>query len=55
MLSYESLENYFNSNYTLMHYHKYSWTELENMIPWERDVYIDYLHRDLDKRNSQET
>ena len=26
-----------------MQHHKYSLTELENMIPWERDVYIGLL------------
>ena len=23
-----------------MHHHKYSLSEIENMLPWERDVYI---------------
>jgi len=26
-----------------MQYHKYSLTEIENMIPWEREVYITML------------
>jgi hypothetical protein len=26
-----------------MQHHKYSLTELENMMPWERDVYINLL------------
>jgi hypothetical protein len=26
-----------------MHHHKYSLTELENMIPWEREIYISLL------------
>jgi hypothetical protein len=26
-----------------MQHHKYSLTELDNMIPWERQVYIDML------------
>ncbi len=26
-----------------MHHHKYSLTELENMLPWEREVYIALL------------
>jgi hypothetical protein len=26
-----------------MQHHKYSLTEIENMIPWERDVYISLL------------
>lgn len=26
-----------------MQHHKYSLTELENMIPWEREVYVNLL------------
>jgi len=26
--------------FTLVHQYKYTLTELENMIPWERDTYI---------------
>tara|TARA_Y100000296_G_scaffold58372_1_gene67230 strand:- start:339 stop:470 length:132 start_codon:yes stop_codon:yes gene_type:complete len=26
-----------------MQHHKYSLTELENMIPWEREIYVDLL------------
>ena len=27
----------------MMQHHKYSLTELENMIPWEREIYIGLL------------
>ena len=43
MMSYNSLENYFRTNFALMQHHKYSLTELENMMPWEREVYIALL------------
>ena len=26
-----------------MQYHKYALTELENMMPWERDIYVTLL------------
>ena len=26
-----------------MQHHSYSLTELENMIPWEREIYVDML------------
>ena len=39
----DSLENYYNTNFALMQHHKYSLTELENMMPWERDVYVNLL------------
>lgn len=26
-----------------MHHHKYSLTELENMLPWEREIYVSLI------------
>jgi hypothetical protein len=37
----------------MMQYHKYSLTELENMIPWERDVYIVMLVQHIEKENER--
>ena len=31
------------TNFSLMQHHKYSLTELENMLPWEREIYVDML------------
>ena len=27
----------------MMQHHKYSLTELENMMPWEREIYVNLL------------
>ena len=43
MLSHDSVENYYKTNFGLMQHHKYSLTELENMIPFEREIYIGLL------------
>ena len=32
----------------MMQHHNYSLTELENMIPWEREIYIGLLMNYLD-------
>ena len=41
-----------------MHYHKYSLTEIENMIPWEREIYLtllkDYIESENLKRQQAE-
>ena len=31
-----------------MQYHKYSLTEIENLIPWERDIYVGMLQQYLE-------
>lgn len=35
----------------MMQHHKYSLTELENMIPWERDIYVAMLVQYLEEEN----
>ena len=32
-----------------MQYHKYSLTEVENMMPWERDIYVALLQAHLEE------
>ena len=34
-----------------MQHHKYSLTELEGMIPWERDIYITMLIQYIEDEN----
>ena len=36
-----------------MQYHKYSLTELENMIPWEREIYINMLLQYLEEETER--
>ena len=41
-----------------MQHHKYSLSELENMMPWERDIYVDmiitFIKEENDKQKQQE-
>ncbi len=34
-----------------MQHHKYSLTELENMMPWEREVYVSLLQQHVEEEN----
>lgn len=36
-----------------MQHHKYSLTELENMIPWERDIYVSLLVQFIEEENQR--
>ena len=47
-MAHMELESYFRINFALMQFHKYSLTEVENLIPWERDVYIGLLQQHLE-------
>ena len=50
-MAHEDLESYFKTNFALMQHHKYSLTELENMIPWEREVYLTLLQQYIEEEN----
>ena len=50
-MAHESLESYFKTNFALMQHHKYSLTELENMIPWEREIYLILLQQYIEEEN----
>lgn len=36
-----------------MHHHKYSLTEIEQMMPWEREVYVTLLVDYIKKENER--
>ncbi len=50
-MAHENLESYYKVNFALMQHHKYSLTELENMIPWEREVYLTFLQQYIEEEN----
>ena len=37
-----------------MQHHKYSLTEIENLMPWERDVYVDMLITYIKEENEKQ-
>ena len=37
-----------------MQHHKYSLTELENLMPWERDIYIQLLTEHLEEERNRQ-
>ena len=45
------LESYFKLNFALIQHHKYSLTEIENMMPWERDIYVAMLNQYIEEEN----
>ena len=47
-MAHMDLESYFKINFALMQFHKYSLTEVENMIPWERDIYLGLLRQHIE-------
>ena len=48
-MAHTNLESYYKVNFALVQHHKYSLTEVENMIPWEREVYITLLKQHIEE------
>ena len=48
-MGHDKLANYFKTNFSLIQYHHWSLNEIENMMPWERYVYIELLQQYLDE------
>jgi len=47
------LTNYYKTNFALVQHHKYSLTELENMLPWERQIYVALLQQHIEDENEK--
>ena len=50
-MAHEDLASNFKLNFALMKHHKYSLTELENMMPWEREIYVSLLQQYVEEEN----
>lgn len=52
-LRYDNLKNYYQTNFSLIQHHKYNLSELENMMPWERDIYVTMLIQYIELENQK--
>ena len=37
----------------MMQHHKYSLGDIENMMPWERDIYVNLLQQHIKEENDK--
>lgn len=52
-LSHETLANYYKLNFALLQYHKYSLSEIEEMLPFEREIYVAMLVKYLEEEKQR--
>jgi hypothetical protein len=45
--------NYYKVNFAMMQHHKYSLTELDEMMPWEREIYVAMLTAHIEEENEK--
>ena len=53
MLSYSSLADWYETTFALIQHHKYSLSDVEGMIPFERTLYLDMLQEYLRKQQEE--
>jgi hypothetical protein len=41
-------------NFAMMQHHKYSLTELDDMMPWEREIYVSLLMNFLEEEKERQ-
>jgi hypothetical protein len=50
MMSMESLESMYKNNYCLLESEIYTLSDLENMLPWERYIYINLYVKSMKEK-----
>ena len=40
-------------NFSMIQHHKWSLTEIENMLPWEREIYVNKLQEYIQEENKR--
>jgi len=53
LLSHDDLVTHYKTAYMLMHHHKWSLTEMDNLMPWERTIYVDMLTQQVKIENER--
>jgi len=46
-----NLASYYQTNFSLIQHHHWSLSEIEDMLPWEREVYISLLQQHIEEEN----
>ena len=49
----DTLGNMFETNFQMMQNHHYSLFDIENMLPWERQVYVGLLINHVKQENER--
>jgi hypothetical protein len=43
-MGHDTLANHIKSNFNLIHHHKWNLSEIDQMMPWEKAIYVDMLN-----------
>ena len=49
MMYHTTISNFMEENFSLIQYHNWNLSDIESLIPWERETYINMLKNYLEK------
>ena len=52
-LSHDNVENYYRTNSLIVYNNRFTLTELENMFPFEREIYVSLLVNHIEEENQR--
>ncbi|MBA94840.1 MAG: hypothetical protein CMP21_03675 [Rickettsiales bacterium] len=52
-LSHDNIENYYRTNSVLVYNNRFTLTEIENMFPFEREIYVSLLISHIEEENTK--
>jgi len=50
-MTHTDLASYYKTNFALIQHHKWSLSEINDMLPWEREIYITLLQQYIEEEN----
>jgi len=53
LTGYNNIPVFYKTNFTLVQNHKYSLTEIENMYPFERDIFVEMLAQQIEQQREE--
>lgn len=48
-----NLQNYYKTHFQMVQNYGFSFSEIENLMPWERDVYIDLIKAKVEEESKK--
>jgi hypothetical protein len=52
-MSHMDLMSYYKLNFSLIQFHKWSITEIENLMPYEREIYVTMLNKHIEEEEKK--
>jgi hypothetical protein len=53
-MSHMDLMSYYKVVFSLTQFHKWSITEIENLMPWERDIFVSMLIKHIEEEENKQ-